>query len=50
MVNFNGTLFPQEKEILTVDNRGLKYGDALFETLRCVNGTLFFFGKIITFA
>ncbi|RIV45986.1 aminotransferase class IV [Flagellimonas pelagia] len=42
MINFNGTLFPQEKEILTADNRGLKYGDALFETLRCVNGALFF--------
>ncbi len=42
MVNFNGTLFPEDREILTSKNRGLKYGDALFETLRYVNGTLFF--------
>ncbi|WP_067031212.1 aminotransferase class IV [Allomuricauda sp. CP2A] len=42
MINFNGSLFPENKEILTSKNRGLKYGDALFETLRCVNGTLFF--------
>ncbi|MBO0323438.1 aminotransferase class IV [Muricauda sp. CAU 1633] len=42
MINCNGSLFPEEKEILTYANRGLKYGDALFETLRCVNGTLFF--------
>lgn len=42
MINFNGSLFPEDKEILTSKNRGLKYGDALFETLRCVNGTLFF--------
>ncbi len=42
MINFNGSLFPKDKEILTTENRGLKYGDALFETFRCVNGTLFF--------
>ncbi|WP_228237470.1 aminotransferase class IV [Allomuricauda sp. M10] len=42
MINFNGTLFPRDKELLTANNRGLKFGDALFETLRCVNGTLFF--------
>ncbi|WP_036384385.1 aminotransferase class IV [Muricauda sp. MAR_2010_75] len=42
MINFNGSLFSEDKEVLTHANRGLKYGDALFETLRCVNGTLFF--------
>ena len=42
MINFNGVLFPKDKELLTGNNRGLKFGDALFETLRCVNGTLFF--------
>ncbi len=42
MINFNGVLFPNDKELLTGNNRGLKFGDALFETLRCVNGTLFF--------
>ncbi|MCB0373080.1 MAG: aminotransferase class IV [Muricauda sp.] len=42
MVNYNGNFFSGEATILTHDNRGLKYGDALFETLRCVNDTLFF--------
>lgn len=42
MVNFNGKLFTEEKDILSSNNRGLKYGDALFETIRCVNGTIFF--------
>ncbi|WP_136465384.1 aminotransferase class IV [Flagellimonas onchidii] len=42
MVNFNGNLFSKDSEILTQNNRGLKYGDALFETIRCVNGTVFF--------
>lgn len=42
MINCNGSLFPEDQEILTHSNRGLKYGDALFETVRCVSGTLFF--------
>lgn len=42
MVNFNGKLFSEEKDIFNYNNRGLKYGDALFETIRCVNGTIFF--------
>ncbi|WP_422861189.1 aminotransferase class IV [Flagellimonas sp. W118] len=42
MVNFNGDISSNDKAFLSYDNRGLKYGDALFETLRCVNGTLFF--------
>lgn len=42
MINCNGSLYPEDQEILTHSNRGLKYGDALFETVRCVNGTLFF--------
>ena len=42
MVNFNGKLFSKDTDILNYDNRGLKYGDALFETVRCVNGTIFF--------
>ncbi|WP_396590064.1 aminotransferase class IV [Allomuricauda sp. R78024] len=42
MVNFNGKLFSEEKSIFNYNNRGLKYGDALFETVRCINGTIFF--------
>ncbi len=42
MVNFNGNFFSDETAILTHNNRGLKFGDAVFETMRWVNGTLFF--------
>lgn len=42
MVNFNGTLLAEDENFLNSGNRGLQYGDALFETLRVVNGKLFF--------
>ncbi|MEC3966872.1 aminotransferase class IV [Flagellimonas halotolerans] len=42
MVNYNGALLAEDKAIFTHNNRALKYGDALFETVRYVNGTLFF--------
>jgi branched-chain amino acid aminotransferase len=42
MVNFNGTLHPLNDTTLTTQNRGYKYGDALFETLKVVNGKIFF--------
>ena len=42
MVNFNGELLPADAQYLNHENRGLRYGDALFETLRVVNGKIFF--------
>ena len=42
MVNFNGSLRPEADSKLTVNNRGYKYGDALFETIKVVNGKIFF--------
>ncbi len=42
MFNFDGQLHPEESKILTHTNRGLRYGDALFETMRAVNGKLYF--------
>src|SRR5690606_34936238 len=42
MFNYNGALVPEEDPVLTHNNRGLKFGDALFESFRCVHGTLFF--------
>ncbi|MDT0539485.1 aminotransferase class IV [Croceitalea sp. P059] len=42
MVNFNGQLHSKDSTFLNQDNRGLQYGDALFETLRVVNGKVFF--------
>lgn len=42
MVNCNGALQAADKAIFNHNNRAFKYGDALFETVRYVNGTLFF--------
>ncbi len=42
MVNFNGSILEENAHFLNEQNRGLQYGDALFETLRVVNGKLFF--------
>jgi len=42
MVNFDGKLLSEGTDFLNHDNRGLKYGDSLFETLRVVNGKVFF--------
>lgn len=41
MVNYNGTLCPSDQG-LPFDNRGFKYGDALFDTLRRVSGKILF--------
>ncbi|MFK7747657.1 MAG: aminotransferase class IV [Kordia sp.] len=41
MVNFNGNI-STETTILNVENRGLKYGDSLFETLRIVANKILF--------
>ncbi len=40
MVNLNGNL--TEKAIASFDNRGLNYGDAVFETLRFSGGKIYF--------
>lgn len=42
MVNFNGDILSQNTFFLNHENRGLKYGDGLFETIRVVNGKIFF--------
>ena len=42
MVNLNGTLIANEKATIAIDNRGLNYGDAVFETLRFSGGKLYF--------
>ena len=42
MVNFNGDILSQDTLFLNQENRGLKYGDGLFETIRVVNGKIFF--------
>lgn len=40
MINFNGTIVENAK--LSLDNRGYKWGDALYETLKVVNSKILF--------
>lgn len=42
MINFNGTIQSSDTKELTFANRGFKYGDALFETLRVLQGKVVF--------
>jgi branched-chain amino acid aminotransferase len=42
MVNFNGTLLKEDAHFLNNANRGLRYGDSLFEAIRVVNGSIYF--------
>tara|TARA_R110000823_G_scaffold227834_2_gene355137 strand:- start:100091 stop:100951 length:861 start_codon:yes stop_codon:yes gene_type:complete len=42
MINLNGTLLENSKAIIALDNRGLNYGDAVFETLRFSGGKIYF--------
>ena len=37
MINLNGTLISENKEVLNFNNRAFKYGDALFETVKVEN-------------
>jgi len=39
-INFNGKVLPAETAVLTADNRGFRYGDGLFETMKVVQGRL----------
>ncbi len=41
MVNFNGDIVAKNSFFLNQENRGLRYGDALFETIRVINGDVF---------
>lgn len=41
MINFNGKLI-EDSKFITNENRGYKYGDALFETLKVVHGKILF--------
>lgn len=49
-INYNGKLFLETENIFTVNNRAFKYGDAIFETIRIIDGKLCFlsdhFGRL----
>ncbi len=42
MVNFNGTVLPENELFINHENRGLRYGDSLFETMRVSQSRIFF--------
>ena len=42
MINFNGDLVPEENFTLNVQNRGFKYGDGIFDTLKFDDGHVHF--------
>lgn len=39
-INYNGKIFSANENIITAQNRGLRYGDGIFETIKCKNGHL----------
>ena len=40
--NYNGKLFENDTPVISAGSRGLRYGDGLFETIKCVNNQLIF--------
>ncbi|RKS53282.1 branched-chain amino acid aminotransferase [Gillisia mitskevichiae] len=42
MININGNLVEDKDATISVFNRGLSYGDSVFETLRVINGKIIF--------
>ena len=42
LINFNGELVPSDSKLLTISNRGFKYGDGIFESMRLMKGQLKF--------
>jgi branched-chain amino acid aminotransferase len=40
--NYNGKLLAADTPVISVNNRGLRYGDGLFETMKLLNGNLIF--------
>jgi len=43
MINTNGQLVSKENSILKIENRGFKYGDAIFETMKVLESKIIFF-------
>lgn len=41
-INFNGEIVPADTKLLSIANRGFRYGDGLFESMRLMKGQLKF--------
>lgn len=41
-INFNGNIVPDDQKVLNISNRGFRYGDGLFESMRYMKGGLKF--------
>jgi branched-subunit amino acid aminotransferase/4-amino-4-deoxychorismate lyase len=39
-INYNGKLFDENEPIVAAQNRGLRYGDGIFETIKLKHGKL----------
>ncbi len=37
---FDGKLYKEGEHVISADSRGLRYGDGLFETMKCISGRL----------
>lgn len=44
-INFNGSIVDASQPLLMHTNRAFRYGDAVFETIRLMNGEILFFEK-----
>jgi branched-chain amino acid aminotransferase len=44
-INLNGTIVDATQPVLRHTNRAFRYGDALFETIRLMNGEILYFEK-----
>ncbi len=42
LINFNGEIIPAQSRLFTAANRGFRYGDGLFESMRMLKGQLKF--------
>jgi branched-subunit amino acid aminotransferase/4-amino-4-deoxychorismate lyase len=41
-IDFNGEIFPADQPVMGIDNRGFRYGDGLFESMRLMKGQIKF--------
>lgn len=40
LLNYNGTLFPENTPLVSANNRSFRYGDGFFETMKMINGRI----------